>query len=56
MPKHLYVDFDGVLHPSYGGDLFCKMQLLEEALMQTEQWHGQQRVSRTGNLAGDLNH
>ena len=32
MPKLLYVDFDGVLHPTSGKDLFCRMYLLEEAL------------------------
>ena len=29
----LYVDFDGVLHPSTGKDLFCRMHLLEGALI-----------------------
>ena len=32
MTQFLYLDFDGVLHPSSGGDLFCRMHLLEEAL------------------------
>ena len=29
----LYVNFDGVLHPTTGKDLFCRMHLLEEALI-----------------------
>ena len=33
MPKLLYLDFDGVLHPTTGKDLFCRMHLLEEALI-----------------------
>ena len=33
MPHLLYVDFDGVLHPTTGKDLFCRMHLLEEALV-----------------------
>ena len=33
MPKLLYIDFDGVLHPTTGKDLFCSMHLLEEALI-----------------------
>lgn len=33
MSRLLYVDFDGVLHPSSGGDLFCRMHLLEEVLI-----------------------
>ena len=33
MSQFLYVDFDGVLHPSTGKDLFCRMHLLEEALI-----------------------
>jgi len=33
MPKLLYVDFDGVLHPTTGNDLFCRMHLLEKALI-----------------------
>jgi hypothetical protein len=33
MPRLLYVDFDGVLHPTTGRDLFCRMHLLEEALV-----------------------
>ena len=28
-----YADFDGVLHPSTGNDLFCRLHLLEEALI-----------------------
>ena len=33
MLRLLYLDFDGVLHPSTGRDLFCRMHLLEEALV-----------------------
>ena len=33
MPQFLYVDFDGVLHPSSGGDLFCKVHMRKEALI-----------------------
>ena len=33
MPRLLYLDFDGVLHPATGNDLFCRMHLLEEALI-----------------------
>ena len=33
MPRLLYVEFDGVLHPATGKDLFCSMHLLEEALI-----------------------
>ena len=32
----LYLDFDGVLHPTTGKDLFCRMHLLEEALIDKE--------------------
>ena len=32
----LYLDFDGVLHPSTGKDLFCRMHLLEKALVDKE--------------------
>jgi len=28
MPRLLYLDFDGVLHPTTGNDLFCRMHLL----------------------------
>ena len=28
MPRLIYVDFDGVLHPTVWGDLFCKLHLL----------------------------
>ena len=33
MPKYLYLDFDGVLHPTSGAALFCRMPRLEEALV-----------------------
>ena len=33
MPRLLYVDFDGVLHPTTGKDLFCSLHLLEGALI-----------------------
>lgn len=33
MHRLLYLDFDGVLHASTGKDLFCRMHLLEEALI-----------------------
>jgi hypothetical protein len=33
MPRLLYLDFDGVLHPTTGKDLFSRMHLLEEALI-----------------------
>ncbi len=33
MPRLLYLDFDGVLHPTTGKDLFCRMHLLEGALI-----------------------
>jgi hypothetical protein len=29
----LYLDIDGVLHPTTVKDLFCRMHLLEEALI-----------------------
>jgi hypothetical protein len=32
MSPLLYLDFDGVLHPTTGKDLFCRMHLLEKAL------------------------
>ena len=33
MPRLFYVDFDGVLHPTSGKDLFCSMHLLEDVLV-----------------------
>ena len=33
MSPLLYLDFDGVLHPTTGNDLFCRMHLLEKALI-----------------------
>ncbi len=33
MPLLLYVDFDGVLHPNPDKGLFCRMHVLEEALI-----------------------
>lgn len=32
MQKYLYLDFDGVLHPTSGATPFCRMPLLEAAL------------------------
>jgi len=33
MPRLLYLDLDGVLHPTSGNDLFCRMHLLGNALI-----------------------
>ena len=33
MTPLLYIDFDEVPHPTTGKDLFCRMHLLEEALV-----------------------